>query len=155
MNKLNSNKAHGDDMISICMLKLCNKSICKPLIIIFKSCLTEGIFPSQWKKASIVPIHQKNDKDCVKNYRSASLLPICSKVLERIIYNTMLTYFKVILVLINYQPLLMKYFQALMIITKLEQCSLIFQKFLINCGSILESVKSFINLNATGSQEIY
>ena len=59
MNKLDSNKAHGDDMISIRMLKLCNKSICKPLNIIFKSCLTEGIFPSQWKKASIVRIHQK------------------------------------------------------------------------------------------------
>ena len=59
-------------MISIPMLKLCNKSICKPLNIIFKSCLTEGIFPSQWKKASIVRIHQKNDKDCVKNYSLSS-----------------------------------------------------------------------------------
>ena len=35
----------------------------------------------------------KNDKQCVPNYRPVSLLPICSKVLERIIYNTMFTYF--------------------------------------------------------------
>ena len=35
----------------------------------------------------------KNDKQCVANYRPVSLLPICSKVLERIIYNTMFTYF--------------------------------------------------------------
>ena len=35
----------------------------------------------------------KNDKQCVTNYRPVSLLPICSKVLERIIYNTMFTYF--------------------------------------------------------------
>ena len=75
------------------MLKLCDKSICKPLSIIFKSCLTQGIFPSEWKKANVVPIHKKNDKQCVKNYRPASLLPICSKVLERIIYNTIFTYF--------------------------------------------------------------
>ena len=46
-------------MISIRMLKLCDRSICKPLSIIFKSCLTQGIFPSEWKKANVVPIHKK------------------------------------------------------------------------------------------------
>ena len=56
---LDSNKAHGDDMISIRMLKLWDKSICKPLNIIFKSCMTQGIFPSEWKKANVVPIHKK------------------------------------------------------------------------------------------------
>ena len=44
ISRLDSNKAHGDDMISISMLKLCDKTICKPLNIIFKSCLTQGIF---------------------------------------------------------------------------------------------------------------
>ena len=91
-SKLDSNKAHGDDMISICMLKLCDISICKPLGIIFKSGLTQGIFPSEWKK-NAVRIHKKNDKQCVTNYGPVSLLPICSKGLERIIYNTMFTYF--------------------------------------------------------------
>ena len=46
ISKLDSNKAYGDDRISVRMLKLCDKSICKPLSIIFKSCLTQGIFPS-------------------------------------------------------------------------------------------------------------
>ena len=32
INKLDSNKVHGDDMISIRMLKLCDKSICKPCL---------------------------------------------------------------------------------------------------------------------------
>ena len=50
ISKLDSNKAHGDDMISICMHKLCDKSICKPFSIILKSCLTQGIFLSEWKK---------------------------------------------------------------------------------------------------------
>ena len=35
----------------------------------------------------------KNDKQCVTNYRPVSLLPIWSKVLERIICTTMFTYF--------------------------------------------------------------
>ena len=62
ISKLDSNKAHGDDMISIRMLKLWDKSICKPLSIIFKSCLTQGIFLSEWKKSNVVPVHKKNDK---------------------------------------------------------------------------------------------
>ena len=59
ISKLDSNKAYGDDRISIRMLKLCDKSICKLLGIVFKSCLTQGIFPSEWKKANVVPIHKK------------------------------------------------------------------------------------------------
>ena len=43
INKLDPNKAHGHDMISIRMLKLCGDSIWKPLEIIFKNCLEEGI----------------------------------------------------------------------------------------------------------------
>ena len=35
IQNLDPNKAHGHDMLSICMLKLCGKSICKPLDLIF------------------------------------------------------------------------------------------------------------------------
>ena len=83
--------AHGD-MYSIWMLKLCDKSNCKPLNIIITSCLAQAIFPSEWKKANAIPIHKKN-KQCVKNYRPVSLLPIWTKVLNCIIYNMKFTYF--------------------------------------------------------------
>ena len=77
-------------MISIRMLKLCGDSIWKPLEIIFKNCLKEGIFPNEWKKANVVPIHKKkNDKQILSNYRPVSLLPVSSKILERLIYNSM------------------------------------------------------------------
>ena len=66
INKHDSNKAHGDNIISICMLKLCDKSICKPLNIIFKSCLTHSIFPTEWKKANAVPIHKKTASSMLK-----------------------------------------------------------------------------------------
>ena len=39
INNQDSNKAHGHDMISIRMLKLCGEAICRPLNIIFKTCL--------------------------------------------------------------------------------------------------------------------
>ena len=65
ISKLDLNKAHGEDVISIRILKLCDKSICKALSSIFKSCLTEGIFPSEWKKAN-VPIHKKTTSSVLK-----------------------------------------------------------------------------------------
>ena len=48
-----------------------------------------GLFPSEWKKGNIVPIHKKGDKQVLKNYRPVSLLPICGKVFERLIFNEM------------------------------------------------------------------
>ena len=89
INKLDSNKAHGHDEISIRMLKICGSSVCRPLQIIYKSCLDKGKFPQEWKKANVVPVHKKNDKQLVKNYRPISLLPICGKIFERILYNSL------------------------------------------------------------------
>ena len=75
------------------MLKICGDSICRPLNINFKTCLRTGKFPLEWKKANIVPIHKKGDKQAVKNYRPVSLLPIYGKTFERCLYNKMLNFF--------------------------------------------------------------
>ena len=50
-------------------------------------------FPNEWKKANVVPVHKKNEKQLLKKYRPISLLPICGKVLERILYNSMFEFF--------------------------------------------------------------
>ena len=52
-------------------------------------CLNTGKFPSEWKKGNDVPIHKKDDKQNVKNYCPVSLLPICSKIFECLIYSVM------------------------------------------------------------------
>ena len=93
IKNLNPNKAHGHDMISIRMIKLCGISICKPLEIIFQNCLRSGKFPSEWKKANVVPTFKKGDKQCIKNYRPVSLLPVCGKVFEQLLYNKMFSFF--------------------------------------------------------------
>ena len=66
---LDPNNAHGHDMRSIRMLKICKESILKPLEIIFKSCIEKGQFPNEWKKANVVPVHKKGDKQVLRNYR--------------------------------------------------------------------------------------
>ena len=86
---LDPNKAHGHDMVSIRMIKICDASICKPLELIFKLCLENGKFRTEWKKANVVPAHKKGDKQNLKNYRPISLLPVGRKIFERILHNNM------------------------------------------------------------------
>ena len=75
------------------MLKICGNSLCRPLELIFNDCLVNGIFPSVWKKVNIAPVHKKNDKQRLNNYRPISLLPICSKIFDRLIFNEMFGFF--------------------------------------------------------------
>ena len=49
------------------------------LDILFKHSLENQCFPNEWKKANIVPIHKKGDKQLIQNYRPVTLLPICRK----------------------------------------------------------------------------
>ena len=75
------------------MLKICGNSLCRLLELILNDCLANGIFPSDWKQGNIVPVHKKNDKQLLNNYRPISSLPICSEGFERLIFNEMLGFF--------------------------------------------------------------
>ena len=85
------NKAHGHDMVSIRIAKLCGDSICKPLSIMCHDCLNKRKFPHEWEKANVVPVHKKGNKQSLKNYRPISLLPKCSKIFNHLIYDEMFT----------------------------------------------------------------
>ena len=56
------------------MIKLCGKAIVDPLQILFLSFLEEGVYPDDWKKSNVVPIHKKESKNLIKNYRAISVL---------------------------------------------------------------------------------
>ena len=65
---LNIHKAHGHDDISIRMIKICDISLLKPLIILFQNSTKSSHYPDIWKKSNIIPVHKKNNKQLVKNY---------------------------------------------------------------------------------------
>ena len=89
---MDPNKAHGCGGISILMLKLCATSVSKPLHILFNNSVISECFPNEWKKANVIPVHKKGDKQIINNYRPVSLLPICSKIFEKIICNSLFKY---------------------------------------------------------------
>ena len=57
IKNLNPNKAHGFDMISIRVLKICGDSVLKPLELIFKSYNESGKLPIEWEKTNVFPVH--------------------------------------------------------------------------------------------------
>ena len=92
IRNINPNKATGSDGISGQMLILCDQSVVLPLQIIFENILSTSIYPDIWKLANVIPIFKKGDKQSLKNYRPISLLPICGKLLEKIIFNQLYSY---------------------------------------------------------------
>ena len=89
LKNINIGKATGPDNISANLLKMCGDTLVVPIKIIFLNILRTGIFPAQWKQANVTPVHKKKDKQLVENYRPISLLPILSKIFERIVFKNL------------------------------------------------------------------
>ena len=75
------------------MIKACGNSLSFPLKLVFKSMINESVFPEDWKTSNVVPIHKKESKNLIKNSRPISLLPIFSKVFERLFFNALFNFF--------------------------------------------------------------
>ena len=78
-------------MISTRQLNICGDSILKPLELILNHALRVKNFQANAKKQMLSQF-VKNDKQLIENYRPISLLSVCGKILERLIYNKMLEF---------------------------------------------------------------
>ena len=59
--------------------------------------------PDQFKVAGVVPIHKKGSSFLVSNYRPISLLSIFNKVIEKVMYNRIISYLDKFYILQNNQ----------------------------------------------------
>ena len=85
IRSLDPQKFHGDDGISIKLIKLCDESGIKPVCMKYKKCIETGVYQSVWKKLNAVPIHKESRQ--LKNYRHISLLPVFRKLFELRIFD--------------------------------------------------------------------
>ena len=85
LRELNTEKSPGPDKWHPIFLKKIADLISSPLSIIFQKSLNEGIVPSQWREATITPIHKKGSKNLDVNYRPVSITSILCKLMESII----------------------------------------------------------------------
>ena len=61
--------------------------------MIINQILDTGVFPANLKIAKIIPIFKKGDRTVFNNYRPISLLPIMSKVVEKVIADQINEFF--------------------------------------------------------------
>jgi len=93
ISTIDPSKATGPDGISPRLLKLADRAIVPSLTRLVNMSLQENIVPDSWKAANVIPLHKKDDRDKLNNYRPVSILPAASKVLERIVFKHMYNFF--------------------------------------------------------------
>ena len=87
VSSLKPSKSSGSDGIAPRIIKECIHSIVEPLCDIFNKSLSQGVVPSKMKLAKVIPVYEKNDNKCIENYRPIGLLPIFSKILEKLVHK--------------------------------------------------------------------
>ena len=75
------------------ILKNGGDAIAEYLTDIVNESLQTGNVPTVFKQAIISPLMKSGDPDLAANYRPVSLLPICAKVLERIVLDQITKFF--------------------------------------------------------------
>ena len=92
----------GWDDISSSIVKSTYENFISPLTHIMNISILQGVFPNEMKIAKVVPIFKAGDSMVMSNYRPVSVLPLFSKILERLMYTRLLSF-------INDNGLLYKY----------------------------------------------
>ena len=92
ISDLSNSSSFGLDQIDTYTIKLIKMEILPAITHILNLSITSREFPSLWKKAKIVPLHKKDDLLNPKNYRPVAIIPIFSKILERVIFNQIIKY---------------------------------------------------------------
>ena len=93
INKLPNKNSCGYDNFSTKIIKALKDSLIKPLTLIINQIFNTGVFPSQLKIAKVIPIFKKDDNKIFNNYRPISLLPVLSKVVEKVICSQINNFF--------------------------------------------------------------
>jgi len=87
IDSLKDKNSSGYDEISTKIIKISKPFIISPLISICNKMLVRGIYPERLKFSLIKPIYKSGDKSFPSNYRPISLLPVFSKIFEKVIYK--------------------------------------------------------------------
>lgn len=90
--KLKNKNTAGNDGINSKILKIMFPFISLPLTSMINSSVQYGIFPEMMKTALVIPLHKKGDVQIIDNYRQISLLTEISKILERVVYNLIISF---------------------------------------------------------------
>jgi len=81
---LKNTESRGFDDIPLKIIKNNRDGLSKIISHIVDSSFTEGIFPDALKIAKVIPVYKNGDDKAISNYRPISILPIFSKIFEKL-----------------------------------------------------------------------
>ena len=87
IQSLCSANATGFDTISARLLKTAAPQISDSLCYVINLSLKSGAVPKEWKHARVIPLYKDGKCDEASNYRPIYVLPIISKIMERIVHD--------------------------------------------------------------------
>ena len=84
----------GVDYIDTRTIKLSAEMIAPALTHIINLSISTNTFPNIWKYAKMIPLLKSADSDPLlpKSYRPVALLPVLSKILEKIVFSQLVNY---------------------------------------------------------------
>ena len=97
------NCATGWDELSLAALNLSWPSVAPALVHVMNLSLEHGVVPLELKIAKVIPLFKADDPEKFSNYRPVSVLPLFSKILERLMYQRTLDFVMNHDILFDYQ----------------------------------------------------
>lgn len=79
--------AVGPDGISIKMVLYLIPYLSNHITFIINKCLLTGKFPKSWKNANVIPVPKNTNPSLLSHFRPISILPVMSKLLEKIVQS--------------------------------------------------------------------
>ena len=92
LQHLNNSSAYGSDGIPTRFIKDSLLIIAYYVTVIINTSIVTGFYPSLWKYPFIAPLLKKGDIDDPNNFRPVSILPVLSKVLEKIVADQLMSH---------------------------------------------------------------
>ena len=92
IGKLSTSRAVGVDDMPIFAIKGCFPVIAPHILHLINTSISTQTFPDAWKVATVTPVHKSGDSCIPGNFRPISILPVLSKILEKVVCLQLTSY---------------------------------------------------------------
>jgi hypothetical protein len=103
IRKLNPKKSGGNDNVTPKLLQYNQEVLSDQITYIINLSFSNSIVPDQLKIAKVIPIHKKNERNNVENYRPISLLSTINKIMEKLMFKRVIKFLTIHNILYDYQ----------------------------------------------------